>query len=307
MLSIKSKKDENEKVPIEVPTAIVDEDFVTAKAMVTKFSSSLDVLSKLEIVLDVGRWTRNATSALRESTESSSAIARATWKVTTATSMQSKSSAGYFTRWSNGSMNFPWRRWISHHLRALRFELQGMCHFVEMTRAQERENLDAVKNRFPINSFWFYAGGFSTFSLHFQDNRHFNMREVTSQDKSTIVPPRQVVAGSSWEQESNTDESRDDITLSPVLSFSPEYPLSTRFSYTTGFIPNSPTTPEVIVLTPRAIVYRPVSRAVSSRSVVPLLIEQCSSDEESYFLFFHFFHCIFNIIQLFRSSGAEYM
>ncbi len=46
---------------------------------------------------------------------------------------------------------------------------------------------------------------------------------MTSQGKSTIAPPRQDVAGSNWEQESDTDESLDYITLSPVLSFCPEY------------------------------------------------------------------------------------
>ncbi len=106
--------------------------------------------------------------------------------------------------------------------------------------------------------------------------------KATSQDKSAIVAPRPDGAGSSWEG-SETDESLDDITLSPVLSYSPEYPPEYPASPTPqASSPTPPTTPEVVFPTPRTIVYRPVSlRAVSSRPAAPLLIEQCSSDEES--------------------------
>ncbi len=103
MLSIKSKKDANEKVPIEVPTAIVDEDFVTAKAMVTKLSSSLDMLlSKYRCFL-IGQLNKEL------------------------------------------GMNFLVKKvnqLVIFGLSDLNYK-ECATHFVEMTRAQERGNLDS--------------------------------------------------------------------------------------------------------------------------------------------------------------------
>ncbi len=56
-----------------------------------------------------------------------------------------------------------------------------------------------------------------------EDQGEDNSPMKGSQDKSTIVPPRLDTVDSSWEG-SDTDESLEDITLSPVVSFSPDYP-----------------------------------------------------------------------------------
>ncbi len=52
-----------------------------------------------------------------------------------------------------------------------------------------------------------------------QEDQEHNSPMKASQDKSTIVSPRLDFVGSSWEG-SDTDESLENITLSPVLSFS---------------------------------------------------------------------------------------